>query len=181
MRPVLFALTGAAVFAYWALGRPTFQASAAQSDWPTVLWFSASLGLLALSLAVFGRLGGRRWAARLSLVASVAFASASVANIFEDGLHLEWVFAAFVLGELVALISLMALTVVLAVTGRGIGRLLAVVPGGTALGLILFVVAGGIIMLATWVAAAAAAAQLDVSSERTLERDGAPPRATSGS
>ena len=59
MRPALFAVTGVALFAYWALGKPTFNAAASQSDWPTVIWFSATLALLA------ARLGSRARASQL--------------------------------------------------------------------------------------------------------------------
>jgi hypothetical protein len=157
MRSALFALTGIALFAYWALGRPTFEAAASRSEWPTVIWFSATLALLAVALPVFGRMAGGGWVVRLALVAGAAIGLSSVANIFEDGLDLDWVFAVFILGELVSLVSLLALTVVIAATRRGSGRLLALVPAGTALGLVLFVYAGGITMLATWLVAAAAA------------------------
>lgn len=170
MRSAFFALTGGVLFAYWALGKPSFAASPSQSEWPTVLWFSASLALLALALAMFGRLAGGGWAARLALVASGAVACSSLANILEDGLDLDWAFAVFILGELVALISLVALTVVLAATSRGTGRMLAVVPAGTALGLILFVYAGGLIMLVTWLAAAA---RLGVRSDGSRAATGA--------
>jgi hypothetical protein len=76
----------------------------------------------------------------------------------------------FILGDFVSLVSLLALTVVIAATRRGSGRLLALVPAGTALGLVLFVYAGGIIMLATWLGTAAAARRaagaVRVASER---------------
>jgi hypothetical protein len=157
MRPGLFALTGIAFFAYWALARPSFEATAAQSEWPTVLWFSATLSGLAVALPVFGRMVGGRWVARLALLAGAGTGVSSLANIFEDGLHIEWVFAVFIVAEVVTLVSLLALTVVIAATRRGSGQLLALVPAGTALGLLLFVYAGGIIMLATWLGAAAAA------------------------
>ncbi len=157
MRPALFALTGVALFLYWALGKPTFDAAASQSEWPTVIWFSATLALLAVALPVFGRMVGGRWVFRLAIVAGAATGLSSVANIFEDGLRLDWVFAVFIVGELVSLVSLLALAVVIAATRRGSRRLLALVPAGTALGLLMFVYAGGIIMLATWLGAAAAA------------------------
>ncbi len=157
MRPALFALTGVALFAYWALGKPTFDAAASQSEWPTVIWFSATLALLAVALPVFGRMVGGRWVVRLALVAGAATGLSSVANVLEDGILLDWFFAVFIAGEAVSLVSLLALTVVIAATRRGSGRLLALVPAGTALGLLMFVYAGGIIMLATWLGAAAAA------------------------
>ncbi len=157
VRPALFAVTGIASFAYWALAHPTFEASASQSEWPTVLGFSATLAVLAVALPAFGRMAGGRWVARLALAAGAAVGTSSVANVIEDGLHMEWAFAIFVLGEAALLVSLMVLTVLIAATRRGADRLLALVPAGTAIGLLLFVVAGGVIMLATWLGAAAAA------------------------
>ena len=157
MRPALFTLTGIAFFAYWALGRPTFDATESQTEWPTVIWFSATLALLAVALPVYGRMVGGRWVVRLAFVAGAAMGLSSVANIFEDGFRMDWVFAVFILGEAVALVSLLALTVVIAATRGGSGRLLALVPAGTAIGLLMFVYAGGIIMLVTWLGAAAAA------------------------
>lgn len=157
MRPALFALSGVASFAYWALARPTFEATASNTEWPTVLGFSATLAVLAVALPVFGQMLGGRSVVRLSLVAGAAVGLSSVANVLEDGLRLEWAFVVFIVGEVVLLVSLLALTLVIAATGRGVYRLLALVPAGTALGLLLFVSAGGVIMLATWLAAAAAA------------------------
>lgn len=168
MRPALFVLTGITLFAYWTFGRPTFEATESQSQWPTVIWFSATLALLALALVVFGRMAGGRWATRLALVAGVAMGVSSAANILEDGLDLDWAFAVFILGELVALVSLLALALVLAATRRGTARLLSIVPGGTALGLILFVYAGGPIMLVTWLVGAAAAVRLTTRSKTTV-------------
>jgi hypothetical protein len=157
VRPALFALTGIAFFAYWALAHPTFEASASQSEWPTVLGFSATLALLGVAIPVFGRMAGGRWVARLALAAGAAVGTSSVANVLEDGLHQEWAFAIFVLGEAALLVSLLALTVLIAARRRGVDRLLALVPAGTVIGILLFVVAGGVIMLATWLGAAAAA------------------------
>jgi hypothetical protein len=52
-------------------------------------------------------------------------------------------------------IGLLALTVALATRGRE--RHLALIPAGTSAAILLFVVAGGPVMLATWLAAAALA------------------------
>ncbi len=122
-----------------------------------MIWFSATLAVLAVALPVFGRMLGGRWVVRQALVAGGAMGLSSVANIFEDGLQLDWAFAVFIAGEVVSLVSLLSLTVVIGATRRGSGRLLALVPAGTAFGILLFVAAGGIIMLATWLGAAAAA------------------------
>jgi hypothetical protein len=63
-------------------------------------------------------------------------------------------------------VALAALTLVIARTASGRDRLLAVVPAGTVAGILLFVVAGGPLMLATWLIAAGAA----VASARRADR-----------
>ena len=161
MRPGLFALTGIAFFAYWALAHPSFEATASQSEWPMALWFSATLAVLAVALPVFGRMVGGRWVVRLALLAGAGSGLSSVANLFEDALDIGWVFAVFIPGEALSLVALLALTAAVAGAGHGLYRLLAFVPAVTALGLLLFVIAGGVVMLATWLAAAAAAARLN--------------------
>jgi len=96
----------------------------------------------------------------VSLVPAAGVALSSFANILEDGLQLEWVFYVFVLGSAIQLLGNLALTAAIAFVGRGGFRLLAVVPAGTVAAIILFVVAGGPIMLATWLTAAAVALAL---------------------
>jgi hypothetical protein len=56
---------------------------------------------------------------------------------------------------LVLSLAVLVLTVVIAVTRRGVFRLLALIPIATVLGILLFVAAGGIILLVTWLTAAA--------------------------
>jgi hypothetical protein len=55
------------------------------------------------------------------------------------------------------LLTLIALAAVLAVRGRGAQRMLAPIPFGTVAGTVLYVNSGGVILLATWSAAAAIA------------------------
>lgn len=165
-RAALFALTGFAFLAYWVVADPSFEATWSQTEWPHVLGFSGALLSLAVALPVFGRMVGGRWVTRLSLLAGSGVALSSIANIFEDGLSIEWVFFVFILGEMILLAALLALGGAIAWTRRGRSRLLALVPLGTGAGVILFVVAGGIIMLVTWLAAAAVALAL---STRTTD------------
>ena len=129
-----------------------------------MIGFSGALLSLAVALPVFGRMVGGRWVARLSFIAGSGVALSSIANVFEDGLRIEWVFFVFILGEMILLAGLLALATAIAWTGRGRYRLLALVPLGTGTGVILFVVAGGPIMLVTWLAAAGAAFALDARS-----------------
>ncbi len=170
-RAALFALTGFAFLAYWVVANPSFEATASQGEWPHVLGFSGALLTLAVALPVFGRMVGGRWVTRLSLVAGSGVALSSVANVFEDGLRIEWVFFVFILGEMINLVALVILSLLIAWTGRGLYRLLALVPAGTIAGVILFVVGGGVIMFVTWLAAAAIA--LAMSTRATDPQDAA--------
>lgn len=51
-------LTGISLFVYWVVVRPTAEASPTQSQWPYVLWFSATILTLAFALPAFGRMIG---------------------------------------------------------------------------------------------------------------------------
>lgn len=159
-RAALFALVGVAFFGHWLLADPSFEVSDSQSEWKYVLGFSAAILALAFALPVFGRLAGGRWVFRLSLLAGAGAALGSLANILEDGLQMGWAFFGFILGTAIIELSLLALTVVMTLTGRGGYRLLALIPAATAAAIVLYVIAGGILMLATWLAAAALALAL---------------------
>lgn len=156
-RALLFAGTGIALFLFWAIAKPTFDATASMTEWPNVLWFSATLLTLAVALPVFGRMVGGRWVVRLASIAGAGVGLSSVANIFEDGFRVEAAFFAFILGTFTLNAALLALTIVMARAATGRDRLLAIVPGGTLVGILLFVVLGGPVLLVTWLAAAGAA------------------------
>ena len=156
-RALLFALTGVALFVFWAVTHPSFEMSASMTEWPNVLWFSATLLTLAVALPVFGRMVGGRWVVRLASIAGAGVGLSSVANIVEDGFRVEAAFFAFILGTFILDVALLALTIVMARAALGRDRILAIVPAGTLAGILLFVIAGGPVMLATWLAAAAAA------------------------
>lgn len=156
-RAFLFAITGVALFAYWSIARPSFEMTASMKEWPTVLWFSATLLLLALALPAFGRMVGGQQVVRTASIGGFGVGLSSAANILEDGFRIEGFFFAFILGTWIMHVSLLALTIAIARTFHGRSRLLAVVPAGTVAGILLFVVAGGPVMLATWLGAAAAA------------------------
>lgn len=157
-RSLLFALTGVLLFVYWVVARPSFETTASMTEWTHVLWFSATLLSLAVALPVFGRMVGGRWVVRLASIAGAGTGLSSAANIFEDGFQIEAFFFAFILGTLILDVALLALTIVIARTFPGRYRLLALIPAGTVAGIFLFVVAGGPILLVTWLAAAAVAA-----------------------
>lgn len=161
-RWLLFAITGMLWFGSWVAPR-SFEMSPSIVKWLVVLWFSASLLSLALALLVFGRMVSGREGARLASVASASAGLCSVANIFEDGFQIEAFFLVFVLGLLILDVALLALAIVIARTAPDRYRLLAVIPAGTLAGILLFTVAGGPIMLITWLAAAAAAQRMSAA------------------
>jgi hypothetical protein len=158
-RALLFALTGILWLVSWVVP-PSFEMMASMAKWLVVLLFSAALLSLAVALHVFGRMVGRPSVVRLATFAGAVASLMSVANVFEDGLQIEWVFFVFVLGLLILDVALLALTIVIVRTAPDRYRLLAVIPAGTVAGILLFVVAGGPIMLVTWLAAAVAAVKI---------------------
>jgi hypothetical protein len=164
LRSALFAFVGLAFFVYWVVADPSFEESARQSEWSYVLAFSGVILLLAFAVPTLAQLVGGRLAFRVSLAAAAGATLSSVANIFEDGLQMSWVFVVFILGEGFMQLGLLALTGVIAFSGRGGYRLLALVPAGTTAAIILFVVAGGPIMLASWLTAAMLALALPTST-----------------
>ena len=153
---MLFALVGVAFFTHWVVTDPSTDGPIATA-WPRVLVFSGLLLALAVALPVYGRMIGGRWVLRLSLVAGAGAALGSVANIVEDGFGIGWVFFVFILGTAIINLALLGMTVVIARTRRGGDRLLALIPAGTVAAIIFNVLAGGIIMLVTWLIAAALA------------------------
>lgn len=159
LRAVLFGLVGVAFFTHWVVTDPSTDGPIATA-WPRVLVFSGLLLAFAVALPVYGRMVGGRWVLRLSLVAGAGAALGSVANIFEDGFGIGWVFFVFILGTAIIDLALLGMTVVIARTGRGSDRLLALIPAATVAAIIFNVWAGGIIMLVTWLAAAAVALAL---------------------
>jgi len=159
-RSLLFALAGILLFVFWAVARPSSEMTASMTEWPNVLWFSATLLSLAVALPVFGRMVGGPQVVRLATIAGAGVGLSSIANIIEDGFQIEGAFFAFVAGTLIADVALLALTIVIARTFPGLYKLLAVIPAGTVAGILFFVVAGGPVMLITWLGAAAAAVKM---------------------
>jgi hypothetical protein len=155
IRAAVFILVGVAFFSHWWFARPSFEASPTQNEWPHVLAFSAVILGLAFGVPLFSRLVGGSLAFRTSLVAAAGSVLSSIANVIEDGLSFEWAFYGFVLGTAIMLLGLLTLTIVIA-RGRE-QRHFALVPAGTMAGILFYVIAGGPILLATWLAAAALA------------------------
>lgn len=155
LRAFYFALVGSGFLAYWVIADPSYDVSDSQDEWAYVLAFSGVILSLAFAIPLFAQLAGGRWALRIALVAAAGSLLGSLANIFEDGFQVDWVFFMFVLGGAIELVGFLALAVVLAGGKRGSQRLLALVPLGTAVAVIAFVPAGGPLMFATWLGAAA--------------------------
>lgn len=88
-RSLPFVLTGVLFFVYWVVARPSFEMTASMTDWPHVLWFSATLLSLAVALQVFGRMVGGRRVVRLASIAGAGLGLSSVANIVEDGFRID--------------------------------------------------------------------------------------------
>lgn len=159
-RALFFAVVGATFFAHWLLADPSYDENPKQSEWPYVLFFSAVIALLAAAVPLLARLVNKQLVYRVSIAVAVGACIASGANIAEDGLHIDWFFFVFVLGMAVMMLGLAALTVVTALTGQGRHRAPALVSAGTLAATILYVEAGGPLMLATWLTAAVSAVAL---------------------
>ena len=159
-RAALFTLVGVFFLVIWLWLDPSYQESASQSEWSHVLGFSAAILVLAFVLPLFAQLVGGRRVFRVSLVPAAGAALASLSNIVEDGLQMGWAFWGFILSTAIIDLGLLALTVLIAYGGRGGYRLLAVVPAVTLAAMAFWVIAGGIIMLAAWLGAAALALAL---------------------
>jgi hypothetical protein len=157
LRAAYFALVGVLFLLHWLLSDPSFEETETMTEWPYVLGFSAALVALALALPIFGRLVGGRRVFRVALVPAAGAALSSVANIVEDGLGMSWAFWGFVLGTAMVVFGLVALTIVILRAGRGRDRLPAFIPAATMAGILLYVVAGGLLMPVAWLAAAAVA------------------------
>jgi hypothetical protein len=154
-RSLLFALTGILLLVSWVAG-PSFEMAPSMAKWLVVLSFSAALLSLALALLLFGRMVGGPSVVRSATIAGAAAGLCGVTNLFEDGFQIEWFFLVFVLGLLILDVALLALAIVIARTAPDRYRLLAVIPAGTVAGILLFPMAGGPIMLITWLVAAVA-------------------------
>ena len=160
IRVALFSLVGVLFMSLWLRYPPTYGQSDSQSDWHLVLGFSAGLLCLAFALPMFAQLVGSRRAFRASLVPASGAVLGSVSNVLEDGLQIGWAFWGFILSLAIIDLGLLALTGVIAFVSRGGHRLLGVVPATTLAGVTFYVAAGGILMLAAWLAAAALALAL---------------------
>lgn len=151
---IFFGGVGAAFLAHWVLTDPTSDESAAQSEWLHVLAFSALLSLLGVAVLVAASLAPVRGARPAAFGASAGAGIVAAANVFEDGFGLSWVFYVTALGTSILLLALGAWGVAVGFSARGAERVVMLVPLGALIGVVFYVLAGGPIMLATWLLAA---------------------------
>jgi hypothetical protein len=133
---------------------PGFDESDSQSEWTHVLGFGGALLILAVALLLYGRMVGGRRAFQVSAIVGASLALAAVSNVVEDGLGKEAFFLVTAVLTAVTGLGLLTLTLVIARVGHGGYRWLAVIPLLTATAIVMYVWAGGPIMLAAWLGAA---------------------------
>ena len=154
-RVALFILVAVLFIAHWVIADPGFEESATQTQWPFVIFFSAALLALALALPVYSKVVVQGPALRSATVAGVGAGLSSVANVIEDGFGVDAAFFGFVAGAAILIVALACFAAITLYRGITPRRRLAVVPVGTVAGQVLYVFAGGPIMFATWMLAAA--------------------------
>jgi MFS family permease len=135
---------------------PDFQDPVTLSDWFATLGFSVALFALAAALPVFGWMFDELRIRRVSFVPSVGAALGGLSNVLEDGLQLDWAFWFFVLSSGLVVVGLLALSIAIALLGRGSDRLFAAIPAATLAGQLVFPVGGGLLMAAAWLGCALA-------------------------
>ena len=134
---------------------PNYYDPVSAADWFAVLSFSTAWFALAFALPVFAQLVGGRVVFRVSLVPAAGAALAGLGNVLEDALQVGFAGLLYAAGDVLTMVGLIALTVAVAVVGRGRHRLLAAVPAVTLIGWLLFEYGGGVLTLVAWLAAAA--------------------------
>jgi hypothetical protein len=147
---------GLAGWLHWSITDPSFDQTEAQSEWAYVLGFSALILFLVGGAAALGRaLSAAPTVRRITTALLILGGLAAATNIVEDGLGVDEAFVVFALLTGAQLLALLALAIVLGLKLRGGQRILALVPLATVIGVIVYVDAGGPILLGTWCAAAA--------------------------
>lgn len=161
-RPALFAFVGVAwcVRSLQSFADPQYTDPETASDWFAVISYSVALFAVAFALPLLARhTGGGPTVVRVALIPAVGAALAGLANLLEDALQLRFAGWFYGAGGALTALGLIAFTLAIALAGRGRGRLLAVIPLMTLIGWFLFESGGGVLVLVTWLAAAAIAAQ----------------------
>ena len=146
-------LTGAA----WAfrslleLARPAYRDPVSLLDWTAVWSFSACWLLLGTSILLVGRLVPGRAVLIVAVVVALGGLVAGIANGIEDGLGIRAWGTVYVAGSLTALFGVGLLAAAVGAVGA---RTLAAWCVVLMFGLFLFVVGGGVIVLAVFAALA---------------------------
>jgi hypothetical protein len=151
---VYFTCVGVTFFAWWIWADPSHEGSDSMQEWRYVLAFSGVLLVLGVAVPLWACVVGDARVVRAALVVAGSLLFSSLANVVEDGLGVDAAFFGFILGLLVTNVGLVVVAVMLARRGSRWRRLLAFVPLGTLLAIILAVEVGGPLMLATWLGAA---------------------------
>jgi hypothetical protein len=152
----IFVAVGLGAWLHWSITDPSFDVTEAQSEWDHVLGFSALvLALMGAAAALGQRLSSAASVRRLDLTLIATGALSAVTNIVEDGFGVEGAFFVFILLTGIQLVALIGLAIALGISVRGRRRLLALTPLASATGVVVYVHAGGPILLCTWCAAAA--------------------------
>ena len=155
MAAFLFAL-GVGAWLHWSITDPSFDTTEAQSEWQHVLGFSALVLGLAVGAAALGRTLSQTTAVRrLAQILITTGVLSAVTNVVEDGFGVDAAFFAFALLIGIQLLALVGLAIALGLSVRGPRRLLAAAPLASAIGVLLYVNAGGPILLCTWCGAGA--------------------------
>ena len=149
------ATVGIGSWVHWRVTDPSFDATAAQSEWPNVLAFSALvLGLGTCSYLLAHTLSNAKLVTRVANTLLIASTLGAATNIVEDGFGVEDAFVVFVATTGAQLLALVALATALVKHVQGVCRVLALVPLANALGIVLYVEAGGPILVGAWGTAA---------------------------
>jgi hypothetical protein len=156
LRSAYFAFFGVFFLIWWIVTDPGGHSAESEQEWVHVLWFSATLLLLGVAIALYARMiGGGRTALWAMMLGAAAAGLASVANLVEDGLEVDVFVIPFTVGAAGISIALIVATVAIVKGEVGARKLLALVPLGTVAAARGEPVLGGPAMLATWLGAAA--------------------------
>lgn len=131
-----------------AFSDPQFTDPQNFNDWVAVVTLSLATWLLAPALLALPQPPHARWPAGTAAVAAVVV---GLANLLEDGLGVEAAGIGFGLGNAVLLMGCVVMSLVCLVRSP---RWAAVVPAGTAVGLLWLENGGGLLCLAVWCLAA---------------------------
>ncbi len=171
MARVIWVLTGLAWAAtsLLALAGPQYWDPVTTLDWTAVWVYTAAWLLFAPAIILLGRLASSRVVMTVAVVCAIGAVVAGGANALEDGFGVDGAGSWYVLGFLAVVLYLVPLALML---WRAQCRRLAGLTLGLFLGILLFTLGGGLIILAAFGALAIAA---DRFGPVTTAADEAPP------